>query len=107
VSDRLRRFTAVSSTLHVARSYKHQGRDLAARGEAGQGEGCCAAAQALLRDALAVAEVREGGGGGVPGVCWCGVGWGLRMAAIFAVEGVRLPPPPPPPRPPPLPPLPR
>ena len=36
VSDRLRRFIAVSSTLHEARSYKHQGRDLAAQQQAGE-----------------------------------------------------------------------
>ncbi len=52
---------AVSSTLHMARSCKHQGRDLAGRQEAGQGEACCVAAQALIKDALAVAEV---------GGCW-------------------------------------
>lgn len=76
VSDRLRRFIAVSSTLHMARSYKHQGRDLTGRQEAGLGEACCVAAQALVKDALAVAEV---GGRAVQWRCDGGLAWGALL----------------------------
>ncbi|KAG1655673.1 hypothetical protein FOA52_011801 [Chlamydomonas sp. UWO 241] len=59
VSDKLRRFLAISASLQRARAQRWWGLELLGQGEAGVGEGCCLEAAAAVTQCMVVAEGEE------------------------------------------------